>query len=137
MVEMVLRGGAKKVYQTSDFLGMCPLNLSVNFRLKIVFGISYDLQSVATSRVLEILDAHIRERLTEENYEESLLNLRVEFAQAGSSSLDMVVIADFDGKMAPLYNRISRAIQRWCTDACTANDWEIPFPQLTVHKPAA
>jgi hypothetical protein len=137
MVEMVLRGGAKKVYQTSDFLGMCPLNLSVNFRLKIVFGISYDLQSVATSRVLEILDAHIRERLTEENYEESLLNLRVEFAQAGSSSLDLVVIADFDGKMAPLYNRISRAIQRWCTDACTANDWEIPFPQLTVHKPAA
>jgi hypothetical protein len=137
MVEMVLRGGAKKVYQTSDFLGMCPLNLSVNFRLKIVFGISYDLQSVATSRVPEILDAHIRERLTEENYEESLLNLRVEFAQAGSSSLDLVVIADFDGKMAPLYNRISRAIQRWCTDACTANDWEIPFPQLTVHKPAA
>lgn len=137
MVEMVLRGGAKKVYQTSDFLGMCPLNLSVNFRLKIVFGISYDLQSVATGRVLEILDDHIRKQLAEEKYEASLLNLRVEFAQAGSSSLDLVVIADFDGKMAPLYNRISRAIQRWCTDACTANDWEIPFPQLTVHKPAA
>jgi small-conductance mechanosensitive channel len=137
MVEMVLRGGAKKVYQTSDFLEMSPMNLSVNFRLKIEFGISYNLQSLATNRVLEILDAHIRERLAAENYEESLLNLRVEFAQAGSSSLDLVVIADFDGKMAPLYNRISRAIQRWCTDACTANDWEIPFPQLTVHKPAA
>jgi hypothetical protein len=137
MVELVLRGGAKKVYQTSDFLGMNPLNLSVNFRLKIGFGISYNLQSIATGRVLDILDAHIRERLAAEDYGESLLNLRVEFAQAGSSSLDLVVIADFDGKMAPLYNRISRAIQRWCTDACTANDWEIPFPQLTVHKPAA
>lgn len=137
MVEMVLRGGAKKVYQTSDFLGMTPLNLSVNFRIKIGFGISYNLQSLATGRVLEVLDMYIRERLDAEGYEESLLNLRVEFAQAGSSSLDLVVIADFDGKMAPLYNRISRAIQRWCTDACTANDWEIPFPQLTVHKPAA
>jgi small-conductance mechanosensitive channel len=137
MVEMVLRGGAKKVYQTSDFLGMSPLNLSVNFRLKIAFGISYNLQSLATGRVLEILDAHIRERLAAEDYEKNLLNLRVEFAQAGTSSLDLVVIADFDGSMAPLYNRISRAIQRWCTDACTANDWEIPFPQLTVHKPAA
>lgn len=137
MVELVLRGGAKKVYQTSDFLGMNPMNLSVNFRLKIGFGISYSLQSIATGRVLEILDAHIRERMAAEDYSESLLNLRVEFAQAGSSSLDLVVIADFDGKMAPLYNRISRAIQRWCTDACTANDWEIPFPQLTVHKPAA
>jgi hypothetical protein len=137
MVELVLRGGAKKVYQTSDFLGMNPLNLSVNFRIKIGFGISYNLQSIATGRVLEVLDTYLRERLVAEEYEDSLLNLRVEFAQAGSSSLDLVVIADFDGKMAPLYNRISRAIQRWCTDACTANDWEIPFPQLTVHKPAA
>ncbi len=137
MVELVLRGGAKKVYQTSDFLGMNPMNLSVNFRLKIGFGISYNLQSIATGRVLEILDAYIRDRLAAEDYEKNLLNLRVEFAQAGSSSLDLVVIADFDGKMAPLYNRISRAIQRWCTDACTANDWEIPFPQLTVHKPVA
>lgn len=137
MVELVLRGGAKKVYQTADFMGMNPMNLSVNFRLKIGFGISYNLQSLATNRVLEILDAYIRERLAAEDYEESLLNLRVEFAQAGSSSLDLVVIADFDGKMAPLYNRISRAIQRWCTEACTANDWEIPFPQLTVHKPTA
>jgi hypothetical protein len=136
MVEMVLRGGAKKVYQTSDFLGMTPMNLSVNFRLKIGFGISYRHQSLATGQVLDILDAYIREKLAAEGYEKSLLNLRVEFAQAGNSSLDLLVIADFDGKMAPLYNRISRAIQRWCTDACTANNWEIPFPQLTVHKPA-
>jgi hypothetical protein len=113
------------------------LNLSVNFRIKIGFGISYNLQSLATGRVLEVLDTYLRERLAEENYEEKLLNMRVEFQQAGASSLDLVVIADFDGEMAPLYNRISRAIQRWCTDACTANDWEIPFPQLTIHKPAA
>ncbi|MGB3224342.1 MAG: hypothetical protein WBB23_16195 [Desulforhopalus sp.] len=135
MVELVMRGGAKKVYQTADFLGLSPLNLSVNFRLKIVFGISYNLQAVATNEVLEILDAYVRKKLTAEDYENSLLNLRVEFSAAGSSSLDLVVIADFEGKMAPLYNRITRAIQRWCTDVCTENDWEIPFPQLTVHKP--
>jgi small-conductance mechanosensitive channel len=136
MVELVMRGGAKKVYQTTDFLGLSPLNLSVNFRLKIGFGISYNLQAAATNEILEILDAYIRKQLTAEGYENSLLNLRVEFSAAGSSSLDLVVIADFEGKMAPLYNRISRAIQRWCTDACTENNWEIPFPQLTVHKPA-
>jgi len=137
MVELVLRGGAKKVYQTEDFLGMAPMNLSVNFRLKIGFGISYNLQAQATKEVLDVLDTYIRNQLEAEAYAESLLNLRVEFAAAGSSSLDLVVIADFDGKMAPLYNRISRAIQRWCTDACSLNNWEIPFPQLTVHKPAA
>jgi len=134
MVELVQRGGAHKVYQTGDFLALSPLNLSINFRLKIPFGISYTLQAESTTRVPEILAAHIQEQVTNEGYEKSLLNLRVEFAQAGASSLDFVVVADFKGKEAPLYNRLSRAIQRWCVDACTKNNWEIPFPQLTIHK---
>ena len=115
---------------------MTPLNLSTNFRIKVMFGISYDLQAESTGKILEILDKAIRARIQDEGYEKSLLNLRVEFAQAGGSSLDFVVISDFKGEMAPLYNRLKRAIQRWCTDACTENSWEIPFPQLTVHKGA-
>ncbi|WP_022666292.1 mechanosensitive ion channel family protein [Desulfospira joergensenii] len=134
MVELVQRGGARKIYQTGDFLSLAPLNLSANFRIKVVFGISYDLQARSTGSVLEILDQTIRDRIRDEGYEDSLLNLRVEFAQAGGSSLDFVVISDFKGEMAPLYNRLVRAIQRWCVDACTENSWEIPFPQLTVHK---
>ncbi len=134
MVELVQRGGARKTYQTGDFLSLAPLNLSANFRLKVLFGISYDLQAECTGRILEILDKTIKKRIQEEGYEDSLLNLRVEFAQAGGSSLDFVVISDFKGDMAPLYNRLNRAIQRWCVDACTENNWEIPFPQITVHK---
>jgi len=110
------------------------LNLSVNFRLKIIFGISYALQAQSTHGVLELLETHIQEQVLLEGYQDSLLNLRVEFAQAGASSLDLAVIADFKGEMAPLYNRLSRAIQRWCVDACTQNNWEIPFPQLTIHR---
>ena len=134
MVEMVQRGGSQKVYQTGDFLAQSPLNLSVNFRLKIIFGISYALQAQSTHGVLELLETHIQEQVLLEGYQDSLLNLRVEFAQAGASSLDLAVIADFKGEMAPLYNRLSRAIQRWCVDACTQNNWEIPFPQLTIHR---
>jgi len=134
MVELVQRGGAKKIYQTMDFLAQSPLNLSVSFRLKVSFGISYDIQKEATTKVLEILESFISEAIRQEGYEKSLLNLRVEFQAAGSSSLDIVVIADFKGDMAPLYKRLSRSIQRWCVDACTSNNWEIPFPQLTIHK---
>jgi small-conductance mechanosensitive channel len=134
MVEMVQRGGSRKTYQTADFMALSPLNISVNFRLKVLFGISYDLQKDATTRILEILESHISEQIDTEGYGKNLLNLRVEFAQAGASSLDLVVIADFRGELAPLYQRLSRAIQRWCVDACTLNNWEIPFPQLTIHK---
>jgi len=134
MVELVQRGGAHKIYQTPDFLALAPLNISVNFRLKTPFGISYNLQKDSTGSILEILNTYISEQIEKEGYKKSLLNLRVEFQQAAGSSLDIVVITDFKGDMAPLYRRLSRAVQRWCVDACTLNNWEIPFPQLTIHK---
>jgi len=133
-VEMVQRGGARKLYQTADFLSLSPLNLSSDFRLKIPFGISYDLQAISTNELLDTLKKFIEQKIELEGYGTSLLNLRVEFSQAGGSSLDIVIISDFKGEMAHLYNRLSRAIQRWCVDACSENNWEIPFPQLTLHK---
>ncbi len=133
-VELVRRGGARKTYQTSDFLALSPLNLSVNFRLKIPFGVSYAHQKDVTGPIPELLSEHISEQIAAEGYTDDLLNLRVEFATAAASSLDLVVIADFKGDMAPLYNRLSRAIQRWCVDAATNNGWDIPFPQLTIHR---
>ena len=133
-VELVQRGGARKSYLTPDFLAMTPLNLSVNFRLKVPFGVAYELQSEVTGAIPERLETYIREQIETEGYADDLLNLRVEFAEAGASSLDLVVIADFKGSQAPLYNRLKRAIQRWCVDAATQYGWDIPFPQLTVHK---
>ena len=134
MVNLVMRGGARKSYLTTDFLSLSPLNLSRTFRIKVPFGISYDLQEHSTALIPGALSEYVGERLKEEDYDEHLKNLRVEFQEAGASSLDLVVIADFDGEMAPLYNRIRRAIQRWCVEACTINNWDIPFPQLTVHR---
>lgn len=133
MVQLVLAGGAKKTYQTSDFLGQTPLNISLGFSLKVIFGVSYDIQKDVTGKVLDIMSAHIREAIEKEGYDKGVVNVQVDFHEAGSSSLDLAVIAEFKGEMAPRYYKLSRAIQRWCVDACTANNWEIPFPQLTVH----
>lgn len=135
-VELVLRGGAKKTYQTADFLGMTPLNLSVNFRLKVPFGIGYGHQQDATTTIPELLSAFIQENIEKEGYAQDLLNLKVEFAEAGASSLDLVVITDFKGSQAPVYNRLKRSIQRWCVDAASQYNWDIPFPQVTVHQEA-
>ena len=78
--------------------------------------------------------AHIEQRLTAEGYGSQLLNLRVEFERANVSSLDLVAIADFDGASAELYNRLRRALQRYCVEACSEHGWEIPFTQLTLHQ---
>ena len=134
LVQMVERGGAFRTFNTQDFLGESPINLSTNFRIKETLGISYDHISIATTEVLTKLEAFIQERIEEEGYGETLLNLRVEFENASDSSLDVVVIADFSGQIADIYNRLRRAIQRWCVDASALHGWEIPYPQLTVHK---
>ena len=137
LVQLVERGGAQLTYQTSDFVAKSPRNLATNFRIKESLGISYSLQKQSTTGILETLCHYIQQRAEQEGYGEQLLNLRVEFAQAGNSSLDLVVIADFKGELADLYNRLRRAIQRWCVDACTEYGWEIPFPQMTLHGAVA
>lgn len=133
-VELVERGGAHKTYLTQDFLGLAPRNLSIDFRIKETIGVSYDLQAISTNQMLQILKAHLLRNIEAEGYLPDLIQLNVEFQAANTSSLDLVVIADFKGVQAPLYNRLRRAIQRWCVDACTENDWEIPFTQLTLHN---
>jgi len=137
LVELVARGGAHRTYRTADFLTLSPLNLSRNFRLKETIGISYNLQRDSVSTIPDVLREHVAKRAAEEGYGELLLNLRVEFERANTSSLDLVVIADFDGALGDLYNRLRRCIQRWCVEACNENHWEIPFTQLTLHQARA
>lgn len=135
LVELVQRGGARCTYLTTDFLAQSPLNLSPNFRVKETIGISYGLQKEAVTSIPETLRSYIEAQAREEDILDSIVNLRVEFENASESSLDLVVIADFKGEMADLYNRMRRSIQRWCVAACVEYGWEIPFPQLTLHKP--
>ncbi len=132
-VQLVERGGARLTYQMADFLAASPRNLATNFRIKEVIGLSYDLQKEITGAIPETLQNYLLQRLQQEGYADQLLNMRVEFNAANNSSLDIVVIADFKGEVGDLYNRLRRAIQRWCVDACSENGWEIPFPQLTLH----
>jgi small-conductance mechanosensitive channel len=134
LVELIERGGAHRTYLTANFLALSPNNLSRNFRLKETIGISYKLQRESVAGIPDTLKGHIEKRIADEGYADKLHNLRVEFEKANTSSLDIVVIADFDGELADLYGRLRRAMQRWCVEACNEHGWEIPFTQLTLHQ---
>ncbi|MCB9493990.1 MAG: hypothetical protein H6681_00940 [Desulfobacteraceae bacterium] len=137
MVKLVMKGGASKIYQTSDFLSLSPVNLSENFRIKETFGLSYDLQKDITRTIPYSITEYIRKKLMEADLDKYLINLKTEFLTAGASSLDLVVLADFRGEAADSYNKLKRYIQSWCVEASTENNWEIPFPQITVHRPVS
>lgn len=136
LIELIQRGGARCTYTLDNFLSASPQNLSLNFRIKERLGISYNNQSIATTEALGKLQEYLAKRLQGDGYQDILLNLNVEFEKANDSSLDLLVIADFKGESADIYNRLRRAIQRYCVDASTEFDWEIPFPQVTFHNPA-
>ncbi|KAG1707654.1 8-amino-7-oxononanoate synthase [Nymphon striatum] len=134
MIQLIQRGGAICTYTMNDFLALSPKNFSKSFRIKETIGIAYKHQKESTNSILETLENYINKSAIDEGYKDSIQNIRVEFQAANDSSLDIVVIADFKGDVADLYNRLRRAIQRWCVDACTQYNWEIPYPQLTLHS---
>ncbi|MEZ4526561.1 MAG: hypothetical protein R2941_11635 [Desulfobacterales bacterium] len=133
MVVMGLRGGARKTYLTSDFLGNSPMNISENFRIKVVFGFDYANQDIITTEIPKKLTEALRKGLAHKGFEQDIVQLKIEVEAAGASSLDLVIIADFRGRAAALYNALRRMIQHYTIETCTANGWNIPFPQLTVH----
>ncbi|NLX19640.1 MAG: hypothetical protein GXY53_10245 [Desulfobulbus sp.] len=135
-VELVESGGRHITYRTADFLSKAPANLSNTFTVQIVVGLSYILQSIITTTVLETLTDFLQRRLEEHGYAEDCLSLSVDLLQIGPSSLDVAIMAGFKGKQASSYRKIERTLTKWAVDCCNINNWELPFPQLTVHTPA-
>ena len=133
-IELIDHAGGRKTFIVSDFLSLSPLNLSTGFMILDTIGISYRHQKESTHEVTTMLEKFILKQIEAEGYHEGLENLFVQFAHAGNSSLDIRIVAYFHGDMASVYYRLRRAIGRWCVDACTEYNWEIPFPQLTISK---
>lgn len=67
--------------------------------------------------------------------EQHLLDVGCEMLEAGDNAIIYEVEADLTGAVALLMEDVERELTRLCVDACNKFGWEIPFPQLVVHKP--
>ncbi|MEZ5385117.1 MAG: hypothetical protein R3F13_06340 [Prosthecobacter sp.] len=135
-VQLVLLGGSRRTYPTQTFLELCPENLSKSFRVRSIFGIDYRHQAVSTTEVPQKLTEHMERELRTLVGSDNLKNVTVELSEAGSSSLNYTVLADFSGEVAHRHAFITRALQRLCVDACNEHGWNIPFNQITLHQAA-
>ena len=133
-VHMVLLGGSRKAYPTNDFIAATPEVLSRNFRVRSVFGVDYRHQAIATTEIPDAIREVVTRELSEILDRDHIGRIKVEFREAGSSSLDYEIIADMKGEVADKFEVISRAVQRAAVEACNENGWVIPFPQLTLHR---
>ncbi len=128
--------GATKTWPVSDFLAQYPRNLSLEgFAIPISFGLDYSHQADILTTIVAQLRAHLEARLAEQVFHDHLTDLIVDFNEAASSSLNLIIVAVFDGAAAAHYWTIRRLLQRSALEACNRHGWVIPFDQLTVHLP--
>ncbi len=136
MVQIVRLGGARKTIPTGDYLSAAPTNLSMDFRIAVTFGIDYEHQAICTTEVAPQFQARLEQEIPNLVSEDTIRKLNVEFKEAGASSLDFAVLADFSGEAASKYSSLRRAIQRILVDVCNEQGYGIPFTQVTVHEAA-
>ncbi len=133
MVTLKLKGNALKYYSTTDYLAQSPTNLSSGYRLTGIFGLDYRHQGIATGEIPKIIQEAVTVELAKAGHGNHIERIRVEFKEAGASSLDMAILAEFNDKAGSKYWVMERAIQRICVDVCNLHDWVIPFQQVSVH----
>ncbi len=134
VVQVVLPGGSRRSFPAARFLEMSPINLSTGFRARTVIGLDYSLQEKCLVEIPKILQAYVREGLEREGFKAQVHDVSASLMQAGASSLDMLVVADFDGAAASKYLALSGLMHRFCVEACTKNGWNIPFQQIVVRQ---
>ncbi len=127
--------GSVVTYTINNYLAKNPDNLSKRFGVSTNFGLDYRYQSIATTTIPPVIQAKVRALLEATYPPESILSVSVQFSSASSSSLDFIIICLADGSLASQYPAIIRLLQQAAVDAANENDWVIPFPQLTIHRP--
>lgn len=133
-VELVYGGGLKRWMPIADFVKADVACLSGGFVRSITLGLGYRHQADALTAIPEVLREDVRKTLLESVREEELVNLVVEFEKAGDSSLDFIIVAAFAGSQASNYPNLTRVLQRAALASATRHGWDIPFPQMMLHR---
>lgn len=136
LVEISIRGGMTMTYNTSDFYSINLINLSRDktFGVSVTFGLDYELQAISLTEIPKALEAEVQSVFIDAGYKQYLKSLLVELSSANASSLDFILFATLDSKVAKDYYKFERLLQQSCVAVSNKKGWTIPFPQLTVHQ---
>lgn len=139
LVEISVRGGMTMTYNTSDFYAINLINLSRDetFGVSATFGFDYALQAISLTEIPKALEQEVQKVFHDEGFEKELKSLMVELTTANTSSLDFILFATFDSKVARNYYKLERLLQQSCVSVSNKKGWTIPFPQLTIHQAAS
>jgi len=133
-VELRKRGGELLTLPTTLFYGKSMTNLTRlgTFGVSSTFGVDYNHQSIAATVIPDTLQQQVQAAFESSNLAHALVEVRVELAEAGSSSINYWIFVTLRSDVAFSYFRVFRVIQSACIDTCTSKGWSIPFPHMSL-----
>lgn len=126
--------GSIKTYTLESYLQSNPQNFSRNnFSVIEVIGIDYKYRhriSSICSELKELLDKDI----VSHQYNNWIVETRIELAAMNSSSLDLRYFVKFKGDAAAEYPDLKPFVQQAALDGLNKLNLDIPYPHLTIIK---
>ena len=127
-------GGSEDFIPVQDFVSTLFESLSEGYRKTHIIGLSYKHLTLANSEIPIAISKAVHKRVAERIGAENILGIETRLVELSSSSLDFKVLIDIAPGQGPHWDRIQSDISNGTIDACLEQGWEIPFPQLVVHK---
>ncbi len=128
--------GTKTSVPAADFYNMTFDNITrgEKFAITSTFGVGYSHQSISNDNIPDALQQSVAAALAKTDFAEHVISVAVELKEAGASSLDYWVCVTMSSDAVRSYFKINRIVQQTCVATCTKENWDIPFPQLTIHN---
>jgi len=124
---------AIRSFSTESFIDLNPTNISQEgFGIFITISIAYEHKDQITSNIRLGLGNALRKSLTDESFSTAIQELKVEFKEATTHSLDLQILSTFNGSAADDYNHIKRVIRRNALDICNENGWALPYTKVQI-----
>lgn len=138
-VELRHRGGQQISIPTAEFYTKAMTNLSRggSFGVINVFGVGYELQNISHTKVPKALRDTVRQSLAGTDLADFVKDVCVELSEVSPSSLDYWIFVTMDSKAAKSYLHIQRLVQTACIEACTQEQWDIPYQHLSLIQKTA
>jgi hypothetical protein len=133
-VQLTELGGARRTFNTADFIALRPRNRSTGFRIETVFGIDYRHQAEAVEAIPAAMRDAVAAGLAGLVEPAHLRSVEATLSAASASSLDITITVDVEGAAAEKARDLRLAVPRLLVAACQQHGWTIPFTQITVHQ---
>ncbi|MEK7990298.1 MAG: hypothetical protein VSS52_004775 [Thiotrichaceae bacterium] len=119
---------------TVQFLQTPFRNLSRDgFLISVTFGVDYQHQAICLTEIPERFKEALKQGFQASKWENEAKVLTVDFKQAGTNSLDYLILVKVNSSAASYYFALERLVQKICVEVCNQENWVIPFTQLTLH----